>query len=205
MAARAAGPQSPGVLPTTPLKHDDEPVVISGYRPSRTDPLTPEDGTTARRSSRSSAPPRDPGPRRRLEVPRHRAPRDGHPPAPGDRHLICTDGLTDPLLNDVLDGLLRDYDDGRGCVGKDTTCSWPPGPMGCTRWSPRRSCSAIGAGTPGNAADTMTSSYVRHAAAAVPDAQLNVPNVLPGAVAPCLKRNVRPHLGGHDIGGRLSQ
>ncbi|MGI5440948.1 PP2C family serine/threonine-protein phosphatase [Streptomyces shenzhenensis] len=33
--------------------------------------------------------------------------------APGDRYLICTDGLTDPLPNDILDGLLRDYDDGR--------------------------------------------------------------------------------------------
>ncbi|MGW3951225.1 PP2C family protein-serine/threonine phosphatase [Streptomyces sp. NPDC004752] len=35
------------------------------------------------------------------------------PLAPGDRYLICTDGLTDPLPNDVLDGLLREYDDGR--------------------------------------------------------------------------------------------
>jgi len=35
------------------------------------------------------------------------------PVAPGDRYLICTDGLTDPLPNDILDGLLREYDDGR--------------------------------------------------------------------------------------------
>ncbi|PZH06904.1 serine/threonine protein phosphatase [Streptomyces sp. NTH33] len=35
------------------------------------------------------------------------------PLAPGDRYLICTDGLTDPLPNDVLDGVLREYDDGR--------------------------------------------------------------------------------------------
>ncbi|GGS60993.1 PP2C family protein-serine/threonine phosphatase [Streptomyces cinerochromogenes] len=33
--------------------------------------------------------------------------------APGDRYLVCTDGLTDPLPNDVLDGVLREYDDGR--------------------------------------------------------------------------------------------
>ncbi|WP_073952721.1 PP2C family protein-serine/threonine phosphatase [Streptomyces kebangsaanensis] len=35
------------------------------------------------------------------------------PLAPGDRYLICTDGLTDPLPNDVLDGVLREYDDER--------------------------------------------------------------------------------------------
>jgi serine/threonine protein phosphatase PrpC len=35
------------------------------------------------------------------------------PVTPGDRYLICTDGLTDPLPKDVLDGLLREYDDGR--------------------------------------------------------------------------------------------
>ncbi|WP_225094529.1 PP2C family serine/threonine-protein phosphatase [Streptomyces sp. CoH27] len=33
--------------------------------------------------------------------------------APGDRYLICTDGLTDPLPNDVLDDVLREHDDGR--------------------------------------------------------------------------------------------
>lgn len=33
--------------------------------------------------------------------------------APGDRYLVCTDGLTDPLPNDVLDGVLSEYDDGR--------------------------------------------------------------------------------------------
>ncbi|TLS45415.1 serine/threonine-protein phosphatase [Streptomyces montanus] len=31
----------------------------------------------------------------------------------GDRYLICSDGLTDPLESDVLEGLLREYDDGR--------------------------------------------------------------------------------------------
>ncbi|MFJ9588957.1 PP2C family protein-serine/threonine phosphatase [Streptomyces acidicola] len=35
------------------------------------------------------------------------------PLAPGDRYLICTDGLTDPLPNDVIDELLREHDDGR--------------------------------------------------------------------------------------------
>jgi serine/threonine protein phosphatase PrpC len=33
--------------------------------------------------------------------------------APGDRYLICTDGLTDPLTADVLDEVMREYDDGR--------------------------------------------------------------------------------------------
>jgi PPM family protein phosphatase len=33
--------------------------------------------------------------------------------SPGDRYLVCTDGLTDPLPNDVLDGVLREHDDGR--------------------------------------------------------------------------------------------
>jgi serine/threonine protein phosphatase PrpC len=33
--------------------------------------------------------------------------------SPGDRYLICTDGLTDPLTTDVLDGVLRVHDDGR--------------------------------------------------------------------------------------------
>ncbi|MGW7098107.1 PP2C family protein-serine/threonine phosphatase [Streptomyces sp. NPDC054838] len=31
----------------------------------------------------------------------------------GGRYLICTDGLTDPVPEDVLDGVLRDHDDGR--------------------------------------------------------------------------------------------
>ncbi|AVZ74221.1 serine/threonine protein phosphatase [Streptomyces lunaelactis] len=31
----------------------------------------------------------------------------------GDRYLVCTDGLTDPVPDDALDGLLRVYDDGR--------------------------------------------------------------------------------------------
>ncbi|MFF4794321.1 MULTISPECIES: PP2C family protein-serine/threonine phosphatase [unclassified Streptomyces] len=35
------------------------------------------------------------------------------PLAAGDRYLICTDGLTDPVPNDVLDDLLREFDDGR--------------------------------------------------------------------------------------------
>ncbi|MEU7425464.1 PP2C family serine/threonine-protein phosphatase [Streptomyces sp. NPDC040750] len=35
------------------------------------------------------------------------------PLAPGDRYLICTDGLTDPLPADVLDEVLRGHDDGQ--------------------------------------------------------------------------------------------
>ncbi|MET7616172.1 protein phosphatase 2C domain-containing protein [Streptomyces sp. NPDC005408] len=33
--------------------------------------------------------------------------------ATGDRYLICTDGLTDPLPDDVIEDLLRVHDDGR--------------------------------------------------------------------------------------------
>ncbi|MFE0450990.1 PP2C family protein-serine/threonine phosphatase [Streptomyces sp. NPDC058914] len=33
--------------------------------------------------------------------------------APGDRYLICTDGLTDPVTTDVLTEVMREYDDGR--------------------------------------------------------------------------------------------
>jgi serine/threonine protein phosphatase PrpC len=33
--------------------------------------------------------------------------------APGDRYLVCTDGLTDPLPTDVLDEVMREHDDGR--------------------------------------------------------------------------------------------
>ncbi|MFF7971264.1 protein phosphatase 2C domain-containing protein [Streptomyces sp. NPDC007905] len=33
--------------------------------------------------------------------------------SPGDRYLICTDGLTDPLPTDVLDDVMRTHDDGR--------------------------------------------------------------------------------------------
>ncbi|MFF7753014.1 PP2C family protein-serine/threonine phosphatase [Streptomyces sp. NPDC007971] len=35
------------------------------------------------------------------------------PLAPGDRYLICTDGLTDPVPPDVLDEVMRERDDGR--------------------------------------------------------------------------------------------
>jgi serine/threonine protein phosphatase PrpC len=35
------------------------------------------------------------------------------PVSPGDRYLVCTDGLTDPLTTDVLDEVLREHDDGR--------------------------------------------------------------------------------------------
>ncbi|MFF4359219.1 PP2C family protein-serine/threonine phosphatase [Streptomyces sp. NPDC001604] len=35
------------------------------------------------------------------------------PHSPGDRYLVCTDGLTDPLTTDVIEELLRDHDDGR--------------------------------------------------------------------------------------------
>jgi serine/threonine protein phosphatase PrpC len=33
--------------------------------------------------------------------------------SPGDRYLVCTDGLTDPVTPDLLDELLREHDDGR--------------------------------------------------------------------------------------------
>ncbi|MGV4987565.1 PP2C family protein-serine/threonine phosphatase [Streptomyces sp. NRAIS4] len=33
--------------------------------------------------------------------------------APGDRYLICTDGLTDPLPEEVLHEVMREHDDGR--------------------------------------------------------------------------------------------
>ncbi|MFG2606993.1 PP2C family protein-serine/threonine phosphatase [Streptomyces sp. NPDC048514] len=33
--------------------------------------------------------------------------------SPGDRYLICTDGLTDPLPTDVLDEAMRGHDDSR--------------------------------------------------------------------------------------------
>ncbi|MFE0253757.1 PP2C family protein-serine/threonine phosphatase [Streptomyces sp. NPDC059010] len=33
--------------------------------------------------------------------------------APGERYLICSDGLTDPLTTDVLDEILSEHDDGR--------------------------------------------------------------------------------------------
>ncbi|NUP37258.1 MAG: serine/threonine-protein phosphatase [Streptomyces sp.] len=35
------------------------------------------------------------------------------PLSPGDRYLVCTDGLTDPVTTDVIEELLRDHDDGR--------------------------------------------------------------------------------------------
>ncbi|MEV5987627.1 PP2C family serine/threonine-protein phosphatase [Streptomyces sp. NPDC052051] len=35
------------------------------------------------------------------------------PLSPGDRYLVCTDGVTDPLTTDVLDAVLREHDDGR--------------------------------------------------------------------------------------------
>ena len=35
------------------------------------------------------------------------------PLSPGDRYLVCTDGLTDPLTTDVIEELLREHDDGR--------------------------------------------------------------------------------------------
>ncbi|POX51808.1 serine/threonine protein phosphatase [Streptomyces sp. Ru71] len=35
------------------------------------------------------------------------------PLASGDRYLVCTDGLTDPVTEDVLDEVMREHDDGR--------------------------------------------------------------------------------------------
>ncbi|MFE5888302.1 PP2C family protein-serine/threonine phosphatase [Streptomyces sp. NPDC002285] len=35
------------------------------------------------------------------------------PLSPGERYLICSDGLTDPVPTDVLDEVLREHDDGR--------------------------------------------------------------------------------------------
>ncbi|MFD9405835.1 PP2C family protein-serine/threonine phosphatase [Streptomyces sp. NPDC059989] len=35
------------------------------------------------------------------------------PLGPGDRYLVCSDGLTDPLPDDAIDDLLRLHDDGR--------------------------------------------------------------------------------------------
>ncbi|POX50482.1 PP2C family serine/threonine-protein phosphatase [Streptomyces sp. Ru72] len=35
------------------------------------------------------------------------------PLSPGDRYLVCTDGLTDPVLEEEIDAVLREHDDGR--------------------------------------------------------------------------------------------
>ncbi|UXY31806.1 PP2C family protein-serine/threonine phosphatase [Streptomyces sp. HUAS TT20] len=34
----------------------------------------------------------------------------------GDRYLICTDGLTDPVPPDMIDDVMREHDDGRAAV-----------------------------------------------------------------------------------------
>jgi len=39
------------------------------------------------------------------------------PAASGDRFLICTDGVTDPLTDDVIEDVLREQDDGRAAFG----------------------------------------------------------------------------------------
>ncbi|WP_406729085.1 PP2C family serine/threonine-protein phosphatase [Streptomyces sp. GD-15H] len=61
----------------------------------------------------SASLPSCPGPRRHGGVARHHPHVTATPVAPGDRYLICTDGLTDPVPYDVLDGLMRGYGDGR--------------------------------------------------------------------------------------------
>ncbi|GAA3058149.1 PP2C family protein-serine/threonine phosphatase [Streptomyces glomeratus] len=33
--------------------------------------------------------------------------------SPGDRYLVCSDGLTDPVPTEVLDGVMREHDDGQ--------------------------------------------------------------------------------------------
>lgn len=35
------------------------------------------------------------------------------PLSAGDRYLVCTDGLTDPVTEDELDSLLRVHNDGK--------------------------------------------------------------------------------------------
>ncbi|MCT4354743.1 protein phosphatase 2C domain-containing protein [Streptomyces sp. Je 1-79] len=35
------------------------------------------------------------------------------PLSPGDRYLVCSDGLTDPVTDEEIDRLLRDHDDGK--------------------------------------------------------------------------------------------
>ncbi len=87
---------------------------------SRVFAAPPRRGAPAQRGRQSAAAARaahhvrrDPVPRRHAGLPRRRTPCDGRVLAVGDRYLICTDGLTDPLPNDVLDGVLREYDGGR--------------------------------------------------------------------------------------------
>jgi serine/threonine protein phosphatase PrpC len=52
--------------------------------------------------------------------------------SPGDRYLVCTDGLTDPLPSDVLDGVLREYDDGRAAFELWKAAIEAGGPDNCT-------------------------------------------------------------------------
>ncbi len=76
-----------------------------------------------RQLSVDDSPPLEPGQRTTSLVtqclggsPHYRAIRphvQAEPLSPGDRYLICTDGLSDPLTTDVMDQVMRKHDDGR--------------------------------------------------------------------------------------------
>ncbi|AOR31728.1 serine/threonine protein phosphatase [Streptomyces fodineus] len=76
-----------------------------------------------RRLSVDDSPPLEPGRRTTSIVtqclggsPAYRAVRPhvtAEPVSFGDRYLICTDGLTDPVPQEVLDEVMREHDDGR--------------------------------------------------------------------------------------------
>lgn len=80
-------------------------------------------GDGLRQVSVDDSPPLEPGQRTTSIVTQCLGGSPGHRPvlphvtaaslAPGDRYLICTDGLTDPVTADVIDEVMREYDDGR--------------------------------------------------------------------------------------------